>query len=201
LLSRSSRVGCFSEGRIEEVNTGLEQFYRFFKRYERVAGQSFYNLDYAQQRAAGDFQPGADSTLTQIAAHRAAFLQAMDDDFNTGGAVGDLFELVRTLNKFADDQKLENQKPSTDQLATLRQGALTLRELGATLGLFRAPLAKPAAGDDNALVGKLMELVIELRAAARGKKDFATADRIRQVLTEAGITLEDRPGGTEWTLK
>ena len=32
----------------------------------------------------------------------------MDDDFNTGGAVGDLFELVRTLNKFADDEKLEN---------------------------------------------------------------------------------------------
>ncbi len=103
----------------------------------------------------------------------------MDDDFNTGGAVGDLFELVRILNKYADDQKLEGGKGSEATSAVLRQGAKTLRELGATLGLFRAPAAKPAAGD-NELVGKLMGLVIELRAAARGKKDFATADRIRQ---------------------
>jgi cysteinyl-tRNA synthetase len=76
-----------------------------------------------------------------------------------------------------------------------------LRELGATLGLFRAPPARPAGGGDNETVGKLMSLVIELRAAARTKKDFATADRIRQALAEIGITLEDRPGGTEWTLK
>ena len=189
----------FSEGRIEEVGTGLEQFYRFFKRYERISGQSFYATDYAKNRPAGDFDPGADATLRQIAEHRRKFLEAMDDDFNTGGAVGDLFELVRTLNKYADDQKLENRKPDEAQLATLRRGAITLRELGATLGLFRAASAKPSAGN-NLVVDKLMALIIELRAAARGKKDFATADRIRQVLGEVGIMLEDRPGGTEWTL-
>jgi cysteinyl-tRNA synthetase len=44
----------------------------------------------------------------------------------------------------------------------------------------------------------LVELLIELRAAARKNKDFATGDRIRNRLTEIGITLEDRPGGTEW---
>ena len=190
----------FSEERIAEVNTGLEQFYRFFKRYERIAGQSFYAIEYAQTRPAGDFEPGDDATLKQIAEHRRKFLEAMDDDFNTGGAVGDLFELVRALNKFADDEKLENRQPEQRQLAILLRGALTLRELGATLGLFRVPAAKPALGN-NAVVDQLMGLVIELRAGARAKKDFATADRIRQVLGEAGISLEDRPGGTEWTLK
>ncbi len=190
----------FSEGRIEEVGTGLEQFYRFFKRFERITGRGFYEVDYAKTRPAGDFNPAGNATLEQIGAHRQRFLDAMDDDFNTGGAVGDLFELMRTLNKYADDQKLENVKPSDSQLAVLRQGATTLRELGATLGLFRAASANPAAGD-NALVGKLMSLIIELRAAARANKDFATADRIRQGLTAAGISLEDRPGGTEWTLK
>ena len=190
----------FSETRINEVNTGLEQFYRFFKRYERITGHSFYSVDYPRERPQGDFTPGDDATLVQIADHRRRFLEAMDDDFNTGGAVGDLFELVRTLNKFADEAKLENQNPTPAQLAALTQGAKTLRELGATMGLFRVEAAKPAAGNDE-VTGKLMALIIELRAAARGKKDFATADRIRQALTDAGITLEDRPGGTEWTLK
>jgi cysteinyl-tRNA synthetase len=190
----------YSEARIEEVNTGLEQFYRFFKRYERITGQSFYQLDYARSRPAGEFNVAGDATLAQIADARRRFLEAMDDDFNTGGAVGDLFELVRTLNKFVDDEKLEANKPSAEQSAALRQGAATLRELGATLGLFRTPPAK-SSSPDNELAGKLMNLIIELRAGARAKKDFATADRIRQVLGELGITLEDRPGGTEWTLQ
>ena len=100
----------FSETRINEVNTGLEQFYRFFKRYERITGHSFYSVDYPRERPQGDFTPGDDATLVQIADHRRRFLDAMDDDFNTGGAVGDLFELVRTLNKFADEAKFEIQQ-------------------------------------------------------------------------------------------
>jgi cysteinyl-tRNA synthetase len=45
-----------------------------------------------------------------------------------------------------------------------------------------------------------MGLLIDLRAEFRKKKDFATADQIRKRLTEIGVTLEDRPGGTEWTV-
>ena len=75
-----------------------------------------------------------------------------------------------------------------------------LRELAATLGLFRKPPQEKASGDD-AVVGKLMNLFIELRAEARKKKDFATADRIRNGLADMGITLEDRPGGTDWVKK
>jgi len=124
----------------------------------------------------------------------------MDDDFNTGGATADLFGLLGALNKFIDDQKLEVPgKAEPAQLASLRQGATVLRELAATMGLFRRPVEQEKAGDD-ALVGKLMTLIIELRAEARKKKDFATSDSIRKALTEAGITLEDRPGGTEWTI-
>ena len=47
-------------------------------------------------------------------------------------------------------------------------------------------------------VDDVMKLVIELRADARKKKDFATADKIRHALTALKIVLEDRPGGTEW---
>ena len=65
------------------------------------------------------------------------------------------------------------------------------------MGLFQKPAAKPASADDR-LVGQLMELLIRLRTEARQNKDFAMADQIRNALSEIGITLEDRKGGTDW---
>ena len=191
----------FSEGRIREVETGMDTFYRFFKRFQRVTGESYYDFPYPTTRPKGDFDPGKDPLLATAAEHRRRFLDAMDDDFNTGGGIGALFDLVRALNKHVDDEKLEEKgKQSPARLAALRQGVTTLRELAATLGLFGKPPQEKAAGDD-ALVGKLMGLLIEMRADARKKKDFATADRIRNSLAEIGVTLEDRPGGTEWSVK
>jgi cysteinyl-tRNA synthetase len=71
--------------------------------------------------------------------------------------------------------------------------------LTAVLGLFRsAPPTK--SGGDLEVLNKLMGLLVELRADARKRKDFATADRIRLALGEMGITLEDRKDGTGWRL-
>jgi len=192
----------FSEMRIREVETGLGTFYRFFKRYQRITGKSFYEIAPPATRPEGHFDPKDDPLLKSVAEHRDRFLDAMDDDFNTGGAVGVLFDLLRRLNKFADDEKLEEPaKRDPAKLAALEQGAKTLRELAATLGLFRQPSEEKAAGGgDNALTGKLIELLIEIRADARKAKNFAAADKIRNRLTELGVTLEDRPGGTEWTI-
>lgn len=188
----------FSEERIAEVGTGLDQFYRLFKRYQRVTGDDFYAVAPATSRREGEVRPGSSTLLAQVAEQRNRFLAAMDDDFNTGGAMGDLFELVRTLNKFIDEEKLEAGKPAAEKLASLREGAKTLRELAGVLGLFRKPVEQPQAAGGE-LVDGLMKMVIELRAEARAKKDFATADKIRKILTEIGITLEDRPGGTDWS--
>jgi cysteinyl-tRNA synthetase len=180
------------------VETGLETFHRFFQRYRRVTGEDFHAITPATRRSQGDFDPAGDPLLTEVAERRDRFLESMDDDFNTGGAIGDLFELVRRLNKFVDDEKLEEPgRRDAARIAFLRRGAAVLRELSATLGLFGKPAeAKLAAGDE--LTGRLMTLLIELRAEARKRKDFATADRIRDGLLEIGVTLEDRPGGTEW---
>jgi cysteinyl-tRNA synthetase len=152
-------------------------------------------------RKQGDFDPGDASLLKLVAEHRNRFLEAMDDDFNTGGGIGALFDLVRALNKFIDDEKLEQPaKATAEKLEQLTRGATTFRELAATLGLFRKTQEEKAAGSDQ-LAGKLMTLLIDLRAEARKKKDFATADRIRNTLAEIGVTLEDRPGGTDWSVK
>ena len=139
--------------------------------------------------------------LKDVARHRDRFLDAMDDDFNTGGALGDVFELLRRLNKFIDDEKLEKKEAQTPaKIASLRRGTTVLCEMGRVLGLFREPPADKQSGGEDELVGKLMDLLIELRAEVRKKKDFATADTIRKRLGEMGVVLEDRPGGTEWTV-
>ncbi len=190
----------YSEARIEEVRTGLETFYRFFKRFERVTGQSFYDLDFAVIREKGDFQPGDDPLLVEVAKHRDAYLESMDDDFNTGGATGALFDLVRCLNKFVDQEKLEATTDGKEaQVESLAKGAAVLREMAGAIGLFLKPVEEAAGGADEELVSQLMDLFISLRAQARKNKDFAMADQIRDQLTEIGITLEDRPGGTEWS--
>jgi len=189
----------FSEERIRQVGTGMAAFYRFFKRYQRVTGESFYAVVAPARRADGEITPAGDPFLGAVVEHRDRFLAAMDDDFNTGGAIGDLFELVRFLNKFIDEEKLE-EKADPAHLAALGQGATTLRELASTLGLFREPLQETSSGNDE-LIGKLLDLLVEVRTQARKSKDFATADRIRNSLAELGVVLEDRPGGTEWSLE
>jgi cysteinyl-tRNA synthetase len=201
LATHYRRPIYFSEERIEEVATGMETFYRFFKRYQRVTGEDFYELAVPARRTEGEFDPGGDSLLVDVAEHRNRFLEAMDDDFNTGGATGVLFDLVRRLNKFVDDEKLEG-SGSVDaaKLASLKQGATTFGELAATLGLFRKPALETSGADDQ-LVGKLLDLLLDIRADLRKAKNFAAADKIRNSLADLGVTLEDRPGGTEWNLK
>lgn len=188
----------FSEERIREVERGLEKFYGLFARYQRVSGRSFYDLPFAQRREEGEFDPAGDPFLTEVHACRARVLENMDDDFNTGGAIGVLFDLVRVLNRYCDEKGLEA-APATHDVAVWERGLSTLRELAATMGLFRAPVQAPSGARDQ-LVPKLLDLLVAVRAEARAARNFAAADRIRQGLAELGITLEDRPGGTVWLL-
>jgi cysteinyl-tRNA synthetase len=132
---------------------------------------------------------------------RAGFLAKMDDDFNTGGAVSELFDLVRTLNRFIDQHKLEEAKSRDKRLIdSLTRGAAMFRELTSLLGLFREPPPRPQTGDSE-LVDRLVKLLIDLRAEARSRKDFALADRVRDGLNQMGITLEDRKDGTIWRIE
>src|SRR5438105_13680573 len=74
----------FSEERLEEVRRGLDGFYRFFERFERITKQSFYEFK----------RPLAVPLAGEFVELRKRFLEHMDDDFNTGGAVGVLYELL-----------------------------------------------------------------------------------------------------------
>jgi cysteinyl-tRNA synthetase len=133
----------------------------------------------------------------EVAQHFAAFTDAMNDDFNTGGAIGVVFELLTSLNRFADSMKLELPGADAKAEAEFRRGVLVLRQVSEILGLFWEPSA-PSGGGAN--VNGLMQLLVDLRADARKTKNFAVADQIRDRLGKLGITLEDRAGGTGWRL-
>jgi len=186
----------YSEERLAEVRRSLENFYRLFERYARVTKKDFYALE-APRRFMKFEVPTANEFLTEVARLRGVFFETMDDDFNTGGAVGVLFELLTLLNKFADARKLEEPGASAEALTQWERGLVVLKELAQLLGLFEVKPAKPDATDDQ-LVNGLMQLLIDLRQEARASKNFALADTIRKRLGELKITLEDRPGGTGW---
>jgi cysteinyl-tRNA synthetase len=185
----------YSEERLQELRRSLENFYRFFERYKRVTKEDFYRLE-APARVGQFAVPPGHPFLQDVARLRGLFLEAMDDDFNTGAAVGVLFELLTTLNRYADETRLED-SPGPACVASFERAVVVLRELGGILGLFQSP-PRSAAGGSDEFVGQLMQLLIDLRNEARKSKNYALGDMIRSRLGQMGVTLEDRTGGTGW---
>ncbi|MBC7230404.1 MAG: cysteine--tRNA ligase [Actinobacteria bacterium] len=136
------------------------------------------------------------------------FEEAMDDDFNTARAMGVIFELVKELNTYLDEQQ-QFQTPASPMVAS--HGRDVLLKLCRVLGLF-APHpedeeeAACAVGEvsPHEEVGafptaeSLVELLLEVRAMARERKQFETADFIRSRLREMGIRVDDLREGQRW---
>jgi cysteinyl-tRNA synthetase len=198
-----------------EAAESVQTFHRFFERYERLRGESFYALPacmsqrWAPASELAKGWPYADlaKALPEL---WKRFHDYMEDDFNTGGAVGVLYELVSLLNKFADKSGLEAGERNMENVLSFGRGAAALREMCSVLGLFLEPPAKKEIGGGNELVSGLMQLLLDLRANLRGiakdaakdnplkKPLFDQTDLIRKRLGELGVTLEDRATGTTW---
>jgi len=186
----------FSDEEIAAKKKGLDAFYRLFERVQRITGRDPYaggeELDKAHASAQTDTEK---DFVRQCLEHRVRFLETMDDDFNTGGAVGVLFEMAAAINRFIEHERLETAKAERPR-ALAAAGVQTLRSLSGLLGLFEVRPIEPGAGDG--LVDDLMQVLIAVRAEARQTKQYALADMIRDRLTGLGITLEDRADGTAW---
>jgi cysteinyl-tRNA synthetase len=186
----------FSEEVIVSCKKGLSVFSRLTERINRLPSA---NADVKEIDSASSLQLTAAQTefVKAVQSFRNKFMEMMDDDFNTAGAIASLHELAGEINGFIDRQQLER-TPEPQSVAIASAGLGTLHHLGQLLGLFRTDVVPAPSKETDDLPDRLMKLIIRLRQEARGGKNFALADSIRKGLAEIGITLEDRAGGTDW---
>src|SRR6266568_548617 len=152
--------------------------------YERLR-ETVRNVEAERRRAprTGKGNRELDAATTKAL---AAFDAAMSDDFNTREAIAVLFDYARVVNKALE---------TGAGRASLDGTAAAFRTFGEVLGLFEPPAE---AAD---LVDGLMSLLVQLREDARARKDFVSADRIRDSPGALGVVLEDTRDGVRWKRK
>lgn len=129
---------------------------------------------------------GEDALCTTFDSCRTQMIEAMDDDFNTGEALGALYTLVRELNS-----ALNGATPASK--AAIEHGKAIFDEICELFGFVRENK------QDDSLIAEI-EAAIEARASAKKAKNYAEADRIRAELLEKGVVLQDTPNGTKYQI-
>jgi cysteinyl-tRNA synthetase len=189
LLSKQYRSPLdFSKKDVLDFQAGLVRIYRTLRRVEELIGPLEENA-----------QPNIQGLLTNEQKNNFLnrFINLMDDDLNTAGVVGIIFDRIKDLNRIMDEAGDNPSKTIIDQLKDERAA---LRKVGAILGIlnfnpsvFTSQVEKPSDIDEPEI-----EELIKQRKEARAQKEWAKADEIRNKLKQMGIVLEDKEGVTKW---
>ena len=130
------------------------------------------------------------STLhSQLSTLRSNCYEAMNDDFNTPIVISHLFDAARIINQ-ANDGKIKLTQADIDELKGIFD----------TFLFDIMGMKDEAASDNTALIDGLMHIILDIRATAKANKDWATSDKIRDALKEAGVTVKDGKDGATWQL-
>lgn len=189
LLSKHYRSPLdFSRDSALSIQSGLVRIYRTLQRLRELIGAP---AESPGETGSGLLAEVGDSPFFE------QFVRLMDDDLNTAGAVGLLFEKTKTINKVLDscnspDESLRRRLAEDRRQLLLAGGVLGI--LDENPDLFFSAVSSPA----ESLAKDRIEQMIAERTAARTRKDWAKADEVRERLKEMGIVLEDGPEGTTW---
>jgi len=184
---RTLLVAAHYRSPIDFSPEGLDEAVAMWRRLETFARNAQDVLEDIEERDLAGGDP--------IEAARAAFTAAMEDDFNTAGAVAALFEIASTGNVLVEKVEATRDAANAGALERTLQG---FSELSGVLGLDPVTQWPSQASASMDRIAKLVEILLEMRERARDARDFETADAIRARLTDAGIAVEDRPGGARW---
>ncbi len=146
--------------------------------------ERLYNTKTRLQEALEKAEPGRDQVFDdQVEGLKAAFIENMEDDMNTAGSLGQVFDLSKLINQGINDGVKKD---------SLEKASKVYEDLSQVLGL----LHKREEGEDS-LDEEILGLIKE-REEARKNKDFARADELRDLLKEKGIAIKDSREGTQW---
>ena len=146
--------------------------------------ERLYNTKTRLQEALEKAEPGRDEAFeNQVEDLKAAFIENMEDDMNTAGSLGQVFDLSKLINQGINDGVKKD---------SLEKAGKVYEDLSQVLGL----LHKREEGEDS-LDEEILGLIKE-REEARKNKDFARADELRDLLKEKGIAIKDSREGTQW---
>ncbi len=193
LLSKHYRSPIdFSFATMDDAEKGLIRVYECLNEVHNAL-QKDYNKKMAMP----------EEILNEYQALKEGFIQAMDDDFNTAGALGHIFGTVRLVNRVLDDKALRGKDGTKsfleDVLKEVQLWASILGIFAYTPSEILIALRKLNAQRLNIDVQKVEELLVA-RAEAKKNKDFAKADAVRDELMQMHIEVRDTPNGQVWAI-
>ena len=188
LLSKHYRSPLdFAKEAVLDAQSGLVRMYRAVERLEaELEAAPEVSVEQTKGLLAGE----------QDDPFLGPFTAAMDDDLNTAGAIGLLFERVKEINKL-----LDNGEQGRARVEQLKREQRSLFLAARVLGLLEekpAEFFEKISTSDGQVDADEIEGLIQERSAARAARDWAKADAIRDQLQEKGVVLEDGPKGTTW---
>ncbi|MBC8425809.1 cysteine--tRNA ligase [bacterium] len=175
----------YSEERLREAEAALD---RLVRGAVRLGDKLASGVDPVPEGLVSD---AGEILAKAVRNHRRRFFAAMDDDFNSAGAIGALFGLVRDLNQYysaAGEQVLDTK--------CLEDARNLLAEAVDILGLHRDGLSGLTAAGNAEIPAEILDLARQ-RDAARTAKDWARADALRDEIQAQGFTVEDGASGTQ----